>query len=263
MHDPHNHSKAAAVLVYCGERDVRRGWRFVLLAALMTAGLFAMLPFADLLTPRAEPDLTLRIIETQTINQPPPVVDQPPPAPAPPSAQVKPELQQPQQLPTPPPLNLPIKLSNSLATWDNAPRLPLSSIFTNQPISTDLNADTAVELAMTLEINTDFKLIDTALAENLVFELAEVDRPPRAIVQTPPQYPHQAIRRGTEGFAELRFTVTDQGTVTDIQVADAQPAGVFDAAATEAVRNWRFEPGARNGQPVAVWVQIRLDFKLN
>ena len=46
-----------------------------------------------------------------------------------------------------------------------------------------------------------------------------------------PVYPESARKRGIEGWVELAFTVTPSGTVEDIEVRNASPAGTFDDAA--------------------------------
>ena len=75
-----------------------------------------------------------------------------------------------------------------------------------------------------------------------------------------PVYPESARKRGVEGWVELAFTVTPSGTVEDVEVRNASPAGVFDDAATRAIRGWRFEPVERNGERVAQRAMVRLRF---
>ena len=43
----------------------------------------------------------------------------------------------------------------------------------------------------------------------------------------------------------------------------ARSAGMgLDEKALEAVRTWRFEPGRKDGQPVAVLVNVQVNFRL-
>ncbi len=65
-----------------------------------------------------------------------------------------------------------------------------------------------------------------------------------------PVYPRQALRDKTRGWVELEFTITESGAVRDVVVLDAEPLGVFDRAATDAVASWRFRPRYVNGKPV-------------
>lgn len=78
-----------------------------------------------------------------------------------------------------------------------------------------------------------------------------------------PDYPQYARRVGMEGQVTLRFMVTEDGRVRDIEVVSAEPERVFNSAAIEAVRQWRFSPYLENGSPVAQQRLQVLDFTLN
>jgi protein TonB len=78
-----------------------------------------------------------------------------------------------------------------------------------------------------------------------------------------PVYPAQALREGTRGWVELEFTITASGTVRDIEVVEAEPRGVFDAAASAAVADWRYKPRVVNGQPVAQRSRVTLRFDVD
>lgn len=57
-----------------------------------------------------------------------------------------------------------------------------------------------------------------------------------------PRYPARALTRRVEGRVELSFTVLPDGSVSDVQVVQAEPAGVFDRSAVDAAQRWRFAP---------------------
>lgn len=78
----------------------------------------------------------------------------------------------------------------------------------------------------------------------------------------PPRYPATAMRRGSTGTVLVRVEVGVDGTPTDVQVAKRSGSRDLDRAAMEAVRDWRFRPGQRNGQPVTSVVTIPIDFSL-
>jgi TonB family protein len=77
-----------------------------------------------------------------------------------------------------------------------------------------------------------------------------------------PSYPARALERETQGWVDLEFTVAKDGTTRDLIVIEAQPAGVFDRAATDAVKRWRYEPKVVSGTIVEQRVQTRLRFRL-
>jgi protein TonB len=77
-----------------------------------------------------------------------------------------------------------------------------------------------------------------------------------------PTYPFRAKRRGVEGKVVVRFLVDKQGRVSQSTVVRADPEGVFEQSALKAVRQWRFQPGTKDGRPVATWVQVPIRFEL-
>jgi len=77
-----------------------------------------------------------------------------------------------------------------------------------------------------------------------------------------PSYPREARDRNITGWVELEFTVTPEGTVSDIRVTDSQPAAVFDVAAVEALNKWRFEPVRRDGAAVDQRARLRMRFQI-
>jgi TonB family protein len=80
---------------------------------------------------------------------------------------------------------------------------------------------------------------------------------------TAPTYPARARERGTEGWVDLEFTVTRDGTTQDAVVRAAEPAGIFDRAALDAVKRWRYEPRVVGGNVIEQRVETRLRFRLS
>ena len=90
----------------------------------------------------------------------------------------------------------------------------------------------------------------------------QIARELQPIVRIPPEYPMRARTARIEGFVELRFTVTEAGTVENPEVFRAMPPGVFDSAAIRAVRRWKYQPQMVDGKPRAVVTYTRLRFEL-
>jgi protein TonB len=88
------------------------------------------------------------------------------------------------------------------------------------------------------------------------------DDPPRPLSRPAPRYPPRAQRDGVTGRVVLHVKVTAEGDVSQVVVLESQPPGVFDEAATDAVRAWRFEPARYQGKAVAAWVRQPLSFSL-
>jgi protein TonB len=88
------------------------------------------------------------------------------------------------------------------------------------------------------------------------------DRDIVPLVRVDPEYPPRAKQQGIEGWVDIEFTISPAGTVQDERVLEAQPPAIFDRAALNAVRRWRYNPRVENGVPVArpgVQVRIRFD----
>jgi protein TonB len=77
-----------------------------------------------------------------------------------------------------------------------------------------------------------------------------------------PQYPPIARRRGWEGSLVARIRVGADGLVEAASVEESSGYEVLDAAALEAIRKWRFEPGRREGKARAMEVLHRVRFRL-
>ena len=56
-----------------------------------------------------------------------------------------------------------------------------------------------------------------------------------------PQMPDWACKQGIKGWVEVVFTVMPNGRVRDVKLVDANPRGVFEAAAVESISNWIYE----------------------
>ena len=71
------------------------------------------------------------------------------------------------------------------------------------------------------------------------------------------------MRAKVEGAVWLEAVVLADGTVGDVQITRSLDS-VFglDEEAVKAARQWRFTPGTRFGEPVAVLVSIELTFTL-
>ena len=99
---------------------------------------------------------------------------------------------------------------------------------------------------------------ETQPAVPAVVELAR----PLYKVNPRPSYPKIARRRGYEGIVVLNVQVLKTGQVGDISVLRSSGHRRLDRAALNAVRKWRFEPGTRNGIPVAMTVKVPIHFRL-
>jgi len=84
---------------------------------------------------------------------------------------------------------------------------------------------------------------------------------PRATYQPDPEYSEKARQVGYEGTCVLELVVDAEGMPRDIKVVRAVGLGLDDKA-LEAVRRWRFTPAMKDGEPVAVRINVETSFHL-
>jgi TonB family protein len=79
---------------------------------------------------------------------------------------------------------------------------------------------------------------------------------------TTPDYPQNAMAQRIGGSVTLEYTVDTRGEPRDIHVVEATPPGVFDQAAINAVKHWRYAPMIVDGTAVDVpGVRTRVRFE--
>lgn len=92
-----------------------------------------------------------------------------------------------------------------------------------------------------------------------IFTIGDLDRVPRARVQIPPDYPHAKKQSGAGGSVLVGFDVDTAGRVVRAEAISCTDRE-FVAPAVRAVRQWRFEPGRRNGRPVPFRLVVPIEF---
>jgi len=94
-----------------------------------------------------------------------------------------------------------------------------------------------------------------------VFRIGPRVSPPRIVNQSEPDYTELARRARYQGTTVMRAVVDSRGDTTQVQIL--RPLGMgLDDQAVNVVRQWRFEPAKRDGKPVAVTVDIEVEFRL-
>jgi len=92
---------------------------------------------------------------------------------------------------------------------------------------------------------------------------AGADRDVVPLVRIDPEYPMRARQRGIEGWATIRFSVTKIGSVSNAVIVASEPGTIFDRAALQAVRKWKYNPKIEDGEAVERHgIQVTLDFSM-
>jgi protein TonB len=84
---------------------------------------------------------------------------------------------------------------------------------------------------------------------------------PKALDTPDPEYSEEARKAKYQGTCILWLIVDQSGRPQDIKVARSLGMGL-DQKAVEAVRKWKFEPAMKDGHPVAVQINVEVNFRL-
>jgi len=132
------------------------------------------------------------------------------------------------------------------------PTMPRNSI---TPIVTDANTD------------FDYQPIDIIIDEgNTVLGPMKglPDSDARPMVRINPKYPMDAARNGTEGWVVLGFDINAIGEVINITVINSEPKRIFDKAAKQALRKWKYKAKSVDGLQVQQKsLSVQLDFTID
>ncbi len=206
-------------------------WRPVILASIVTLALYLLLPYLEQLT--SPPERTAAFQRIDTAIAPPP----PPPPPPPQRSETKPETPKPELQ----------EIQRRL--------MPLQARMDLSMALGDIGGDFAVNFGISTPDLAD-------QIKELVFDIGDLDEPPRPLARLTPIYPPQARMQRIEGVVIVEFIVNPAGTVSNIEVMSAQPGDIFTGAAVRAIERWRFSPGRKDGQAVTTRVRQTVTFKL-
>jgi periplasmic protein TonB len=84
---------------------------------------------------------------------------------------------------------------------------------------------------------------------------------PRVLYSPDPEYTEEARKAKYQGVCVLWLIVGPDGKPRDVRVARTLGMGL-DQKAIQAVQQWKFEPAMKNGRPVAVMLNVEVNFRL-
>jgi TonB family protein len=132
-----------------------------------------------------------------------------------------------------------------------------------------LNQDELANLAPTApvanldaNINVDVnKVVDELLPSPDQF--VPFQDAPVQVTTVQPKYPDLAQRANIEGVVWVKALVDKEGKVRDVIIVKPSGANAgFEEAAIDAAKQTVWKPAISNGQPIAVWVTYKVEFKL-
>jgi len=199
-------------------------------ASLLTLAFFLALPLMQAISTPPENDLVVHSVSG---------FDQ---APVPPSPEEKQEekASEPESQDTPPEL-----------TEESEP-------LTLEQITMALNP-TIGEGALAGDFATKLNIIeDEEAGMDPIFSMADLDQAPRVIYQPGPIWTN-LLRRKAPATVYIEFTVNTRGTVEN-PIVEKTTDPVFNKPALAAVKQWKFDPGTRNGNVVRFRMRVPITF---
>jgi len=127
-------------------------------------------------------------------------------------------------------------------------------------------ARTWIEEADTLDVDASrVSETDASLTARLI-EMESLKPMPasslEAVEFVAANYPTRAAARGIEGWVDIEFVVTLDGTTRDVVITDGSHDAYFRREAVEAVESWRFEPRIFMEQSIEQHSYTRVRFAL-
>ncbi|GLX78269.1 protein TonB [Thalassotalea insulae] len=118
------------------------------------------------------------------------------------------------------------------------------------------------------EVNSEFSYTpdDLKLVNNITDSAtmnAQPDQDASPIVRVNPKYPMDALRNGIQGWVKLTFDISEIGQVINVKVVDSEPKRIFDKAAKQALRKWKYRAKSIDGKHVKQQnFTVQLDFNM-
>jgi TonB family protein len=112
-----------------------------------------------------------------------------------------------------------------------------------------------------VEVGGQISKVSLFNADRNVYKTGNGVSAPVVIRKVGPAYTEEARRAKFEGMVLLSAEIDPNGTATNIKVRISVGLGLDDKA-IEALKQWEFKPGLKDGKPVTVAVTVEMHFRL-
>jgi len=192
--------------------------------------LFLAIPLTQIFTDYEKPTEEIQSLEVAP-PPPPPPPEEPPPPPEPEQEEPPPELETP-----PPPISL-------------------------EQLDMALNPGTGGSLAGDFALPS-FDVNQSDLGGVEIFDIGDVENKPQPRRQGAPKYPGSARRKGQEGFAVAEFIIDENGNVSSVEIKQSSDP-IFEQPTIDAIRDWKFTPGEKDGRAVKTRTRVKIPYTIN
>lgn len=204
----------------------------LIISATIHLGLVGIYVASQLYHPKDEVEYTGRVIRMTTMPPPPPLSDAPPPPVIPNQPIVKPTI------------GTPVPVPDAQA--------PEQTIMTQQEIAA-INAPVGLSGS-----GRDSLVIASSDDMPSEGEFVYYEDEPTPVTRVDPTYPEFAREAQIQGKVTLHVLVGKDGRVKNVKVIKGVTG--LNEAAVDAIKKWVFKPALSNNKPVAVWVEVPMDF---
>ncbi len=205
----------------------------LIISAAIHLSIIGIYVLSTLYKPPDEAAYTGRVIRMSTLPPPPPLSGEPPP----------PNVAIPQDI-AKPTIGTPVPVPDAQA--------PEQTIMTQQELAQNI---APVGMGGSGKDSLVIAPMDDLPNEG---EFVYYEDEPVPITQPQPAYPDFAREAQIQGKVILHVLVGKDGRVKNVKVIRGV-TGLNDAA-VDAIKRWVFKPALSNNKPVAVWVEVPLDF---
>ncbi|MCI0671869.1 MAG: TonB family protein [Myxococcaceae bacterium] len=208
----------------------------------------------------AQAPVELVMVEVEPPPPPPPEPEPVKPPPKPPPVKVAQA-----EKPPPPPEDAPPP-PNDTPPPEEPPK-PVPLVVGISMSSTTNAGNFAAPVGNTLYGKTDEKAKDAAEVKAYsaprYTPIYQVDQQPRVVEEKKPPYPPEALRAGIEGSVVLSITIDATGKVVEAKVVKGNLGYGLEEAALKAIRDFRFSPATKGGEPVSTTMNYTYTFLLD
>ena len=139
--------------------------------------------------------------------------------------------------------------------------MPLLRPTVARPIASILAIVTLLAASVLMAQQASTQTADSAQPEEIVYQTGNGVKPPKPVFMPDPPYTDAAARKKIQGDVLLKVVVTSEGKVRDVQLVRGVDKGL-DQQAITTVSTWRFEPSTKDGKPVAVAINVEVNFHI-
>ena len=84
-------------------------------------------------------------------------------------------------------------------------------------------------------------------------------RGPKALRRQAPSYPERARRLGKEGVVKVRYDIDTDGRITNVEIIEATPKGLFEREVKRAMNRWLYEQKPQPTTGKIVEIRFKID----